>query len=79
MGERVPLILDHIDGNSTNWSVANLRLVCGNCDMQLPTYKGRNKGSGREWRKLQEAKKTANVKRVAAGGESEYCRGLLRG
>jgi hypothetical protein len=47
MGQSVPLVLDHIDGNSTNNTQYNLRLVCGNCDMQLPTYKSKNKGSGR--------------------------------
>jgi len=51
MGEKVPLVLDHIDGNSDNNSRENLRLVCGNCDMQLPTYKGRNIGRGRVWRR----------------------------
>ena len=45
--ESIPLVLDHIDGNPTNWFVANLRLVCANCDAQLPTYKGRNRGNGR--------------------------------
>lgn len=51
MGKPVPLILDHIDGNSGNNFLVNLRLVCGNCDMQLPTYKGRNYGHGRAWRR----------------------------
>jgi len=41
------MILDHIDGNSENNSLDNLRLVCSNCDSQLPTYKGRNIGNGR--------------------------------
>lgn len=47
MEKEIPLILDHIDGNSDHNNETNLRLVCGNCDMQLPTYKGRNKGMGR--------------------------------
>jgi hypothetical protein len=47
----IPLVLDHIDGDSENWLLANLRLVCGNCDMQLPTYKSRNRGKGRAWRR----------------------------
>jgi hypothetical protein len=51
MGKPIPLLVDHVDGNSDNGSVANLRLVCGNCDMQLPTYKGRNRGHGRHYRR----------------------------
>jgi len=67
MGEIISLILDHINGNSEDWSVQNVRLVCGNCDMQLPTYKGRNKGKGREWRRILEAKKKANIRNIALG------------
>jgi hypothetical protein len=50
-GQSVPLVMDHVDGNSDNWDLNNLRLVCGNCDMQLPTYKSKNKGSGRHFRR----------------------------
>ena len=49
MGKEAPLVVDHIDGDATNCRVDNFRLVCGNCDMQLPTYKRRNK-IGRKWR-----------------------------
>jgi hypothetical protein len=51
MGQKIPLVLDHIDGNSDNGAITNLRLVCGNCDMQLPTYKGKNFGHGRASRR----------------------------
>lgn len=51
MGQKVPLVLDHVDGNSENNLLSNLRLVCGNCDMQLPTYKNKNKGNGRASRR----------------------------
>ena len=50
-GEPAPLVLDHINGNSDDWRPENLRLVCGNCDMQLPTYKAKNRGNGRHFRR----------------------------
>jgi hypothetical protein len=45
------LLVDHIDGNANNNDITNLRLICSNCDSQLPTYKSKNKGSGRHYRK----------------------------
>jgi len=50
-GKKIPITLDHIDGNSENNTESNFRLICPNCDAQLPTYKGGNKGNGRKWRK----------------------------
>jgi endogenous inhibitor of DNA gyrase (YacG/DUF329 family) len=46
-GAPLALVLDHIDGDSGNNLRANLRLICPNCDSQLPTYKSRNRGNGR--------------------------------
>jgi hypothetical protein len=43
----MPIELDHIDGNSENNSLSNLRLICPNCHAQTDTYKGKNKGMGR--------------------------------
>lgn len=50
--QKVPLVMDHVDGNSDNWDFDNLRLICGNCDMQLPTYKSKNLGNGRHYRRV---------------------------
>lgn len=35
--------LDHINGNSTDHRLKNLRIICPNCDSQLPTYCSKNK------------------------------------
>lgn len=45
------VIMDHINGNSNDNSLSNLRLICSNCDTLTPTYKSRNKGSGRAYRR----------------------------
>ena len=37
-GKELVLTLDHINGNSTDDRLENLRWVCPNCDRQLPTY-----------------------------------------
>jgi hypothetical protein len=50
-----PLILDleHKDGNSGNNLEENLCCLCPNCHSQTPTYKARNKGNGRSFRRKQ--------------------------
>ena len=45
--EKVPITLDHINGNSDDWSFVNLRIICRNCDGLLPTFAGRNIGSNK--------------------------------
>ena len=52
LGKPVPLVVDHADGDPFNHSVDNFRLVCGNCNMQLPTFTSRNYGKGRKLGKL---------------------------
>lgn len=55
LGKPILLLLDHIDGNSEDNSLSNVRLICSNCDATLPTYKGRNKGRGRHSRRTRYA------------------------
>ena len=54
-GKPLRFVLDHVDGDATNNARANLRLLCPNCDSQLPTYKSRNRGNGRHWRRVRYA------------------------
>lgn len=51
VGSPLFLVLDHIDGDASNNRRGNLRLICPNCDSQLPTYKARNRGRGRHSRR----------------------------
>ena len=50
-GLPLAFIVDHVDGDSSNNTRDNLRLVCPNCDSQLPTFKARNRGRGRHFRR----------------------------
>lgn len=47
-GLPVPLVCDHIDGHSSNNNIENFRIICCNCDAQLPTFKSKNK-NGRSY------------------------------
>lgn len=43
-GQKMVLVLDHKNGINNDNRKKNLRLVCPNCNSQLPTHAGRNKG-----------------------------------
>lgn len=43
-GEKLVLVMDHVSGNKHDNRSENLRLLCPNCDSQLPTKGGANKG-----------------------------------
>ncbi len=55
---RLPLELDHINGDSSDNRIENLRVLCPNCHSLKPTHRGLNKG------KLQHARV---VKRYTQG------------
>ena len=41
-GKPIKMVLDHINGVSDDNRLENLRMVCPNCNSQLPTHAGRN-------------------------------------
>lgn len=45
---KVPLEIEHIDGNYLNNSEDNLDLICPNCHSLTPTYRALNMGNGRK-------------------------------
>jgi hypothetical protein len=47
---KVPLEVDHIDGNPENNNLKNLQLLCPNCHSLTPHFRNLNKGNGRRWR-----------------------------
>lgn len=49
---RIPLEVHHIDGDADNNSEDNLSLVCPNCHSLTESYRGANRGNGRNviWR-----------------------------
>ncbi len=55
MNQPIPLELEHIDGDSQNNYPSNVTLLCPNCHAQTSTYKGKNKGNGRHYRRIRYA------------------------
>lgn len=45
-----PLEIDHIDGDSANSKIENLRVLCPNCHSLTPTWKALNVGKGNKER-----------------------------
>lgn len=48
---KIPLQVDHIDGNSSNNEESNLTLLCPNCHSLTPTFGALNRGNGRAYRR----------------------------
>ncbi len=49
--KRVPLEVEHVDGDASNNDIKNLKLLCPNCHSLTASFRNLNKGKGRAWRK----------------------------
>lgn len=47
---KVPIEVEHIDGNWRNYRLDNLTLLCPNCHSLTPTFRALNRGKGRPYR-----------------------------
>jgi len=63
--KRVPLTIDHTDGDSTNNNLSNLKVLCPNCHSLTPTFGALNVGKGREQRRLYRQTMKKNGRNVA--------------
>src|SRR5262249_25602363 len=50
---RIPLELDHINGDKNDNRLENLRILCPNCHSLQPTHRGKNKKSVRRARMVE--------------------------
>jgi hypothetical protein len=48
---KVPLEVNHLDGDHTNNAEENLQLLCPNCHSLTVNFRNLNKGKGREYRR----------------------------
>jgi predicted nucleic acid-binding Zn ribbon protein len=60
--KKIPLEVEHIDGNYMNSKEENLTLLCPNCHSLTSTAKGANRGNGRYLRRLRYKKEKEILK-----------------
>lgn len=71
-GEKLVMVLDHINGINNDHRLENLRMLCPNCNSQMPTFAGRSNkkhyycekcGKEKKWKYFKLCKKCAGFSR----------------
>ena len=65
MGQKIPLELEHINGDHKNNTPNNVCLLCPNCHSQTDTYGSKNLGQGRSYRSSS-SHETLTIMRLAS-------------
>lgn len=77
MNHKIPIEIDHINGNHTDNRIENLRFLCPNCHALTDTYKGKNiknKEHSKEKYDLNQKNKICVKCNNQKHKNSEYCR-----
>jgi len=72
-GESLTLVLDHINGTPNDNRLENLRLVCPNCNSQLPTFAGRSSRVFKDKKDINDRKSPRPLKDGPPTGECPIC------
>lgn len=73
-GEKIVLILDHVNGNHFDNRLENLRILCPNCDSTLDTYCSRNRKKVNNEEINEEINETIKPKSSPERKSSKYMR-----
>lgn len=76
-GEKISLILDHINGIKNDNRLENLRIVCPNCNATLPTHCGKNKKNKSSAIYQHNIKKCKCGKKLKSRNITGYCKKCL--
>lgn len=63
LGQKMSLVLDHINGINNDNRLSNLRFICPNCDAVSPTYKNKNKNINKIKKSIQN-KNILKIKKI---------------